>query len=116
MHEVTVHVGVAQLTLHFPGARSLKDRRRDLVGLRDRVLHRFSVSWHQVDRDDEPRLARVVVTTAGNDARKVRSALDQVVHHVESSRRAVLGAVDVDVTPWHPDGQLGGFDEDDFDG
>lgn len=116
MHDSTIHVGVAQLTLHFPGARSLKDRRRDLVGLRDRVLHRFSVSWNQVDQEDDPRIARVVVTTSGNDARKVRSALDQVVNHVQSSGRAVLGTVDVDVSPWHPDQQFGAFDEGDFDG
>ena len=46
---MTIHVGVLHMVLRINGARSLKDRRQVVRSLRDRVRHRFDVTWHEVE-------------------------------------------------------------------
>ncbi len=46
--EVGVFVGVVQLEVVVPGARSLKDGRMVVRSLRDRVRSRFDVSFHEI--------------------------------------------------------------------
>jgi uncharacterized protein YlxP (DUF503 family) len=98
----TVHLGVLRLLLHVPGAGSLKDRRRAVVSLRDRVRHRFDVTWNEVDDVDQASSRVVVCTTAGSEARAVRSALDRVGSFVAQSGQVQVVHVDLDVFPWHP--------------
>ncbi|MEQ1506226.1 MAG: DUF503 domain-containing protein [Myxococcota bacterium] len=116
-----VSVGIARLEVVVPGARSLKDRRQVLVSIRDRILHRFAVSFHEVGTGDDAQRQTVVITTAGNDAKLIRSVLDQCIGVLRDHPVAQLGQVDVDVFRWHPSEQswasrmmaeLGGAAED----
>jgi len=97
-----VHVGVLAMRLRVEGARTLKDRRQVLNSLRDRVRHRFEVTWNEVDPGEEPTRCDIVCTTAGGDARVVRSVLDKIRDFVDGSGKAWAASVDVDVFPWHP--------------
>lgn len=95
-----IFVGVARLELSVPGARSLKDRRQALLSLRDRLRHRFDVTFHEVGVQDEATRQVVVLTTAGNEPRLIRSILDQCVAVVHEHPVAVASRVDVDVFRW----------------
>ncbi|MEZ4241256.1 MAG: DUF503 domain-containing protein [Myxococcota bacterium] len=97
-----VFVGVLQLSVLVRGARSLKDRRQVIVSLRDRLRHKFDVTFHEIGDGEEPTHRVVVLTTAGNDARLVRSVLDQCAHLVQEHPVATAVQVDVDVFRWHP--------------
>jgi len=116
-----VYVGVLHVVLTIPGARTRKDRRQVIRSLRDRVRHRFEVTFHQLGDGDHPGRQAVVVTTAGNEPRVVRSVLDRVRSFVESQGTCWPGRVDVDVFRWHPghgdwDGLYGEGAEEDPDG
>jgi uncharacterized protein YlxP (DUF503 family) len=97
----TLHVGVLRAVLHVPAARSLKDSRRVIVSLRDRVRSQFAVSFHELPAGERADRRVAVVTTAGSDARLVRSSLDQVRAMFESCDALVV-SLDVDVFGWHP--------------
>lgn len=97
-----IFVGVLRMVLTIPGARSLKDRRQAVLSVKDRVRHRFDVTFHEVDASDRPTRQVAVVTTAGNDQHVIRAALDQIVGFVRGSGKVLLGEVDVDVFRWHP--------------
>lgn len=100
---MAVHVGVLQMQLEVPGARSAKDRRRALKSLQDRVRHRFDITWNEVqDVDGEHDRRRVVCTSASADPQLLRSTFDKVRAFVEQSGRAWPLSVDVDVFPWRP--------------
>lgn len=99
---MAVHVGIMQFRLEVPGARSLKDRRRALKSLQDRVRHRFDVTWNEADEHDDVDRRSVVCTTAGSDARLLRSTLDKIRRFVEDSGKAWPISVEVDVFPWNP--------------
>jgi uncharacterized protein len=45
-------IGLLTLDLHFPGARSLKDKRQALRSLETRIRNRFNVSLAEVEHQD----------------------------------------------------------------
>ena len=100
--EDVIHVGVLRIVLTVPGAHSLKDRRQAVLSVRDRIRHRFEVTFNEVGGGEDPQRRTIVVTTAGNDGRKIRSVLDQCVAMVHEHPVVVAAEVDVDVFRWHP--------------
>jgi len=105
----TVRVGLLRLDVAVPGARSLKDRRRAVVGLRDRLRARFDVSCHEVHDDERPGRGRLLVTTGGADAQVVGRVLDQVIGVADRAGDLVLEHVERDVLTWPPGpGGMGG--------
>jgi len=85
-------VGILQLRLMIRDAQSLKDKRRIVKSLRDRIRNRFNVSVSEVDSLDLRQQAVLGVTLATND----RVFADQVLAKVVDLVRATPGAVLVD--------------------
>lgn len=78
-------VGVLQLELSVPEAMSLKDKRRVVKSLKDR-LARHNVSVAEVDQLDEHRLCTLAVAMVSNDKRFTDSCLSKIVDEVRVSR------------------------------
>ncbi len=97
-----VFVGVLQLSLVVPGARTRKDRRQVVHSLRDRVRSRFEVTCSEIPDEGRPLQGDIVMTTAGPDGKVVRAALDRVRSFVEGDGRAWVGEANVEVFRWHP--------------
>lgn len=72
-------VGVLTLELAILEARSLKDKRRVIKSLVDRLRNRFNASVAEVGYGDLPKRARLGVATVSNDSRLVHSMLDKMV-------------------------------------
>ncbi|MCX5648164.1 MAG: DUF503 domain-containing protein, partial [Planctomycetota bacterium] len=82
-------VGILQLRLMIRDAQSLKDKRRIVKSLRDRIRNRFNVSASEVDSLDRHQQAVLGITLATND----RIFADQVLAKVVDLVRATPGAV-----------------------
>jgi len=85
-------IGLLHMRLALREANSLKDKRRVIKSLRDRIRHGFNVSVSEVDHQDRRRsagLAVVLVTTDGTFA-------DQVMAKVVALVRRTPGAELVD--------------------
>ncbi len=61
-------VGALRLVLQIPGARSLKDKRRVAVSLKERLQSRLHVSAAEVGSLDDPRYAEIAVAVVSNEA------------------------------------------------
>jgi len=83
-------VGVLRLTFHIPAARSLKEKRRVVQKLRDRIRARFDVSIAEVASQDLHQRAVFGVSVVSSDAGVCDSVLEQVAHAAESIGDAVL--------------------------
>lgn len=83
-------VGVLRLTFHVPHARSLKDKRRVVQRVRDRVRSRFDVSIAEVDAQDLHQRVVFGVAVVSGDAAVCDAVLEKVAHEAESSGDAVL--------------------------
>lgn len=61
-------VGVLRLVLTIPGARSLKDKRRVALSLKERLQARLKVSAAEIGSLDNHRVAEIGVAVVSNDA------------------------------------------------
>jgi uncharacterized protein YlxP (DUF503 family) len=76
-------VGVLQLELSITDAMSLKDKRRVVKSLKDRIAHGHNVSIAEVGALDEHRRALLGLAMVANDARYVEGALSKIVDFVK---------------------------------
>ncbi len=72
-------VGALRVELLVPGAKSLKDKRRAVKSLKDRIRHKFNVSVAEVDHHEAWQRTALGVAVAGADGPYVRKVLDEVL-------------------------------------
>jgi hypothetical protein len=60
-------IGLLTLDLHFPAARSLKDKRQVLRSLETRLRNRLNVAVAEVEHQDLWQRARLAVVTVNTD-------------------------------------------------
>jgi uncharacterized protein YlxP (DUF503 family) len=77
-------VGVLQLELSITDAMSLKDKRRVVLSLKDRISHAHNVSIAEVGALDEHRRSIIGVAMVANDAKYVEGGLSRLVDFVRS--------------------------------
>ena len=75
-------IGVLQLELSIGDAMSLKDKRRVVRSLKDRIAHGHNVSIAEVGALDEHRRAVIGMAMVSNDSRYVQGALSKIVDFV----------------------------------
>lgn len=78
------------MELAVPGAMSLKDKRRVVKGLKDRLSGRHNVSVAEVDDLDEHRRCVLAAAMVSNDRRFVDSCLSRIVDEVRAHRSISL--------------------------
>jgi uncharacterized protein YlxP (DUF503 family) len=91
-------VGTAQIRLSLRDARTLKDKRRVLASLKDRIRARFNVSVAEVDGLDFIQSATLGVAQVANDSRYVSSTLDKLVDMVRRFPAAQLVDYSIELT------------------
>jgi len=84
--EARMVVGLLQLLLAIPGAMSLKDKRRAIRSLKDRLGARHNISLAEVDHLDEHRRSVVAIVMVSNDRRFTESCLSKIVDEVRNHR------------------------------
>jgi uncharacterized protein YlxP (DUF503 family) len=83
-------IGVLQLEIGVGDAMSLKDKRRVVKSLKDRIAHAHNVSIAEVGALDEHRRAILGLAMVGNDARYVEGALSKLVDLVRATPQVDL--------------------------
>ena len=83
-------VGLLTLDLHFPGARSLKDKRQALRSLEQRIRNRFNVSVAEVEHQDLWQRSRLAVVSVNTDHSHLESTLASVAGEAGRARDILL--------------------------
>ena len=83
-------IGLLTLQLHFPGARSLKDKRQALRSLETKLRNRFNVAVAEVDHQDLWQRATLAVVTVNTDHGHLDSTLSAVTSEAASARNIML--------------------------
>jgi len=76
---------------------SLKDKRRILRSLKDRLRHDFNVSVAEVDGLDMVQSGTLAVAQVSTDSRYVRGSLEKVLEVVKREREAQLTHYDIEI-------------------
>ena len=90
-------IGVLQLELLIPDAMSLKDKRRAVKSLKDRISHGHNVSIAEVGALDEHRRSIVGIAMVSNDSRYVESQLSKLVDFVRMTPSVSLSDYQIEL-------------------
>lgn len=93
-----IWVGVLRLSVHVPGSRSLKDKRKVVASVRDRLRARHNLTVAEVGHLDSRDRAVLAAALIGHDAQNVRAQLDQAAHSIEMKLGGMLSGRSVEVT------------------
>lgn len=88
-------VGVTVCELHLPGVRSLKEKRKVIKSLVERIHHRYRVSVAETAYHDLHQRAEISIAVVGNGYGEVENLL-------ESLRRVFDAEPAAMVTAWDP--------------
>ncbi|WP_366922727.1 DUF503 domain-containing protein [Metallumcola ferriviriculae] len=77
-------IGVAVFELRIAGAFGLKDKRRVLSSLLNRLRSRFNVSASEIEHQDVKQHATIAVCVVANSTAHIHSVLSNVTNFVDS--------------------------------
>jgi uncharacterized protein YlxP (DUF503 family) len=92
---MSMSVGISSFELHLPSARSLKDKRRVVKSLVERIHQRFRVSIAETDFHDLHQRAEIGLAAVANGEPELLRLLDEV-------RGMVDTVPEVFLTRWDP--------------
>jgi uncharacterized protein YlxP (DUF503 family) len=90
-------VGVARLVISIPGAQSLKDRRRVVKSLKDRIRAKMPVSIAEVGDLERYQVATLGVAVVSNDSARCSEVLSAVTRMARGARDSVLADVGTEI-------------------
>ena len=83
-------VGLLEIDLQVPEARWLKEKRRVLKSLKDRIRQKFNVSVAEVDHQDAWQSAMLGVAIIATDKQYANQVLSQIVNLIEREPEAIM--------------------------
>ena len=83
-------IGVLQIEIAIPDAMSLKDKRRVVKSLIDKIAHGHNVSIAEIGALDEHRRSIIGLAMVANDAKYVAGGLSKLVDLVRNDVRVNL--------------------------
>lgn len=90
-------IGILQFDLLIHAAESLKDKRRVVQSVKDRLHREHLVSIAEVALHDNFRIARLGLALVGGEERYVAQTLDRITAKLQSLHDAELGDVTRDI-------------------
>lgn len=89
--------GTAKICIHLPAADTLKDKRRIVKSVIERLKSRFNVSAAEIDRLDNKRMAVIGIAVVSNDRTFTVSQLETIMNFIYNDGRFYVGDVKTDV-------------------
>lgn len=76
-------VGIAIITLRLHECRSLKDKRRIVKSIIQKLRNNFNASVSEVGSNDMHQKAEIGIAMAGNDRQLMNSKLDKLINLID---------------------------------
>lgn len=90
-------VGVCRFELRLPESFSLKDKRRVVKSLLDRLHQRFNLSAAEVGHQEHHKLAELAVACVATDSTHANQILQAAMAFVEADGRAELTVLETEI-------------------
>lgn len=90
-------IGVLTARLAVYGSMSLKDKRRVVKSLKERIHHRFNASIAETGGLDSRQSAVLSAAVVSNETQHVESCLQQIVNFMGGHRGATLVDYDIEI-------------------
>ena len=83
-------VGVLEISLHIPDAQSLKDKRRVIQSLKDRIRRQFNVSLAETDGQDTWQRCTLVMAMVAVQRVAVENELNHILNLLDGEPEAAV--------------------------
>lgn len=83
-------IGVLQVELLIGDAMSLKDKRRVLTSLKDRLHREHNVAVAEVDRQEAHQIAVLGIAAVSNSGAHAQGVLDRILDQIRHNRHVVV--------------------------
>ena len=83
-------IGLLEIEISIPDARSLKDKRSVIKSLKDRIAGKMNISVAETGHHDEWRRSRFAFVTVANEKRIVETRMSELQERLLSDPRFVL--------------------------
>ncbi len=94
-------MGVLRLSLTVPGSRSLKDKRKAIAQIRDRLRAKKNFSVAEIGHMEDHTRSVMAVALISNDRKLIQSSLDRVSYDIGTWRAAILEDSSIQIhRPW----------------
>jgi uncharacterized protein len=87
-------IATAQITMHLFGVHSLKEKRRIVKSVIERLKNKFNASVSEIDDNDNKLKALIGISIAGNNGRHTGSQLDKMLDFMRNDTRFTTGNVE----------------------
>ena len=92
-------VGVLRVGVRVPGSRSLKEKRKSVAQIRDRIRGKKNFTVAEIGHLEDHQRAVLSIGLVANEQRFIQSALDHLAHEIGTWRSAVVEEATVLVMP-----------------
>lgn len=89
-------IGACKVRLRILGARSLKEKRKVLKSMKDRLL-RMNLSVSEVDDNDKWQAATIGLAMVSNDAAFLNSVMDRIIREMEGNDEVEILSVNTEI-------------------
>jgi len=85
LDDIAQHLGLLNVSVHIPQARSLKDKRMVLKSLKERIKNRFNISLSEVEGQDTWQSATLAIAMVSGDHKIIDASFQKILLFMEAS-------------------------------
>ncbi|MEM7231641.1 MAG: DUF503 domain-containing protein [Planctomycetota bacterium] len=87
---MSMRIGVLRVYFQIPDSHSLKEKRRVMRSLKDRLFANFNVSVAEIGSNDKLQAGEIGIATVGNERRFVESVIQKVTNHIDETTEDIV--------------------------
>jgi uncharacterized protein YlxP (DUF503 family) len=92
-----VKIGLVQMEFLIPGARSLKDKRRVMKSVKERLRSRFNCSVAEVDLQEKWGRGRIAACVVAVESTHAHEQVNAIVRFAEGHHEAEMVHADIEI-------------------
>jgi uncharacterized protein len=89
-------IGVVIVQMHLPGASSLKDKRKIILSLKDRLKNKFNVSVAELDDNELWQRSTLGIAMISNDGTFANTVLSKAIDVVSNHPEAIVTDINLE--------------------
>ena len=91
-------IGVCRVDFRIPGSSSLKDKRRVVKSIKERLKTRYNISIAEVGALEKRQRAELGIACIGSDQPRINSILTKVLDKIRSDPRISVIDIELDIS------------------
>lgn len=95
-----MYIGVLQIELYMSEPQSLKDKRRIIKSLIDKVQNKFNVSVAEIGKHDNWNYCQLGAACVSNEAGHSDRVLNSVINFIENSSTYEVTDIHTEIIPY----------------